>query len=174
MKSFLGFVNFFDYFLPNRSELASPLTDMLARMKQDKLLWGEREIKSFERLKLSYQIRKKPFKLFCDANAVSVAGLLMQYDEHAENLYIIACASKKLLPREKNYSTIECEIYAIVFSVSKFKQWIYGREVHVYTDHRALLWLNTIVKHNSRLARWALMLQEMDIRTDYIKRKKTK
>ena len=54
LKSFLGFVNFFDHFLPNRSELASPLTDMLARMKQDKLLWGEREIKSFERLKLSY------------------------------------------------------------------------------------------------------------------------
>ena len=94
----------------------------------------------------------------------------MQYDEHAENPYIIACASKKLLPREKNYSTIECEVYAIVFSVSKFKQWIYGREVHVYTctDHRALLWLNAIVKHNSRLARWALMLQKMDIRTNYI------
>ena len=83
-------------------------------------------------------------------------------------LRLCACASKKLLPREKNYSTIECEVYAIVFSVSKFKQCIYGREVHVYTDHHALLWLYTIVKHNSRLARWALMLQEMDIRTNYI------
>ena len=96
----------------------------------------------------------------------------MQYDEHAENHYIIARASKNLLPREKNYSTIKCEVYAIVFSVSMFKQCIYGREVHVYTDHRALLWLNTIVKHNSRLARWALMLQEIDIKTNYIKGKK--
>jgi len=62
----------------------------------------------------------KPLKLFCDANAVSVTGLLMQYDEHAENYYIrpIACTSKKLLPTEKNYSTIECEVYAVVFSVS--------------------------------------------------------
>ena len=86
----------------------------------------------------------------------------MQYDEHAENHYIIARASKNLLPREKNYSTIECEVYAIVFSVSKFKQCICGREVHVYTDHRALLWLNTIVKHNlyfwSPLYRIALWL----------------
>ena len=180
LKSFLGFVNFFDHFLPNHSELAAPLTDMLASKKSDKLVWGQNEINSFERLKTQLLGRpvlrppdpNKPFKLFCDANAVSVAGLLMQYDEHAENHYIIACASKKLLPREKNYSTIECEVYAIVFSVSKFKQWIYGREVHVYTDHRALLWLNTIVKHNSRLARWALMLQEMDIRTNYIKGKK--
>ena len=54
IKKLLGFVNFFDHFLPNHSELASPLTDMLARMKPDKLVWGEREIKSFERLKLSY------------------------------------------------------------------------------------------------------------------------
>ena len=54
LKSFLGFVNFFDHFLPNHSELASPLTDMLTRLKPDKLVWGEREIKSLESLKLSY------------------------------------------------------------------------------------------------------------------------
>jgi len=71
------------------------------------LVWGENEIKSFETLKahllgtvtglpskpvLRPPDPNKPFKLFCDANAVSVAGLLMQYDEHAENYYIIACA----------------------------------------------------------------------------------
>jgi len=152
---------------------------MLASKKPDKLVWGENEINSFETRKTQLLGRpvlrppdpNKPFKLFCDANAVSVAGLLMQYDEHAENYYIIACASKRLLAIEKNYSTIECEVYAIVFSVSKFKHWIYGREVHVYRDHCALLWLNTTVKHNSRLARWTLMLQEMDIRTNYIKGK---
>ena len=44
-----------------------------------------------------------------------------------------------------------------------------GKKVHVYTG-RALLW--SIVKHDSRMARWALMLQEMDIRTNYIKGKK--
>jgi len=43
-----------------------------------------------------------------------------------------------------------------------------GKKVHVYTG-RALLW--SIVKHDSRMARWALMLQEMDIRTNYIKGK---
>ena len=152
---------------------------MLACTKPDKLVWGENEIKSYETLIAQLLGRpvlrppdpNKPFKLFCDANAVSVAGLLIQYDEHAENHNIIACASKKLFTREKNYSTIACEVYAIVFSVSKFKQRTYGREVHVYTDHRALLWLNTIIKHNSRLARWALMLQEMDIRTNYNKGK---
>jgi len=34
-----------------------------------------------------------------------------------------------------------------------------------------LLWLITTVKHNSRQGRWALTLQEMDIRTNYIKGK---
>ena len=75
------------------SELAAPLTDMLASKKSDKLVWGQNEINSFERLKTQLLGKpvlrppdpNKPFKLFCDANAVSVAGLLMQYDEHAEN-----------------------------------------------------------------------------------------
>jgi len=85
LKSFLGFVNFFDHFLPNHSELAAPLTDMLASKKPDKLVWGENEINSFERLKTQLLGKpvlrppdpNKPFKLFCDANAGSVAGLLI-------------------------------------------------------------------------------------------------
>jgi len=52
-----------------------------------------------------------------------------------------------------------------------YKSAYYYYYYYVYTDHRALLWLNTIVKHNSRLARWALMLQELDIRTNYVKGK---
>jgi len=63
-----------------------------------------------------------------------IAGLLVQHDEHAEKHYIIARASKNPLPRLKIFSTIECEVYAIVCSVSKFAQWIYGREAHVYTE----------------------------------------
>lgn len=75
----------------------------------------------------------EPFQLFSDANAVSVYSRIAcaVYDEHAEKHYIIARASRNPLPRLKIFSTIECEVYAIVCSVSKFAQWIYSREAHV-------------------------------------------
>jgi len=70
----------------------------------------------------------------------------------------------------KNYSTIEAELLAIVFSLQKFRQWIFGREVTVFSDHR--MWLNSITKHSNRLARWTLILQEYNIKTTYVKGEK--
>ena len=177
LKSFLGFVNFFDHFIENHAGLAAPLTDRLARKKPDKLVWTQKEITSFEQLKSALLRRpilrppdpKKPMILFCDASSVALGAVLAQYDEQADRDYVISYASKKLLPRERNYSTIEAEVLAIVFGVQKFRQWIIAREVHVYTDHRALLWLNSIMKHSSRLARWALIFQEYNIKTNYIR-----
>jgi len=180
LKSYLGFTNFFNHFIQNYAGLAAPLTDMLPRSKPDKLIWTQKEKDAFESLKtalISKPILRPPdpkraFKIYCDANTVAIAGILSQYDEEAECDYVVAYASRKLLPREKNYSTIEAELLAIVFSLQKFRQWIFGREVTVFSDHRALMWLNSITKHSNRLARWTLILQEYNIKTTYVKGEK--
>jgi len=177
LKSYLGFLNFFHHFLENYATLAAPLTDMLARKKPDKLVWTQKERDAFESLKLALLKKPilrppdptKPMKVFTDANSVAVAGILAQYDEEAQSNYVIAYASRKLLPQERNYSTIEAETLAVVFAVQKFRQWIFGREILVYTDHRPLQWIGSLMKHNSRIARWALILQDYDIKTTYIK-----
>ena len=57
---------------------------------------------------------------------------------------------------------------AILYGLTKFKHWVYGRPVDVYTDHRPLQWLNSLAKHSARLARWSLLLQDYDIITHYI------
>jgi len=65
----------------------------------------------------------KEFVLQTDACNDGVSGILLQ--EEAGVKHPVAFASKKLLPRERNYSTIE-ECLAIVWAVEKFQNFLYG------------------------------------------------
>ncbi len=71
----------------------------------------------------------------------------------------IAFFSRKLLPRERNYSTVEKECLGIVAALKHFEVHLVGQEVHITTDHRALKYLNTLKNSNPRLTRWSLALQ---------------
>ena len=62
----------------------------------------------------------------------------------------IAYCSKKLLPRETRYSTVEKECLAIKLGVEAFT---------IQTDHRSLVWLNKLKVKKARLTRWSLALQ---------------
>ena len=71
----------------------------------------------------------------------------------------IAYYSKKLLPREERYSTIEKECLAIKLAVQAFRVYLLGKPFLIQTDHRALQWLDKLKENNSRLARWSLYIQ---------------
>ena len=71
----------------------------------------------------------------------------------------IAYYSKKLLPREGRYSTVEKECLAIRLAVQAFQVYLLGRHFLIQTDHRALQWLDKLKEGNSRLTRWSLYLQ---------------
>jgi len=71
----------------------------------------------------------------------------------------IAYFSRKLLPREQRYSTVEKECLAIKLSVEAFKVYLLGKHFKIQTDHRALVWLDQLKDKNARLKRWSLALQ---------------
>ncbi len=79
--------------------------------------------------------------------------------EHEGSTLPNAYASKKLLPREQNYSVVERECLAIVWGVGKFHKYLFGREFLLETDHQPLIYINKVKVANSRLMRWALLLQ---------------
>ena len=75
----------------------------------------------------------------------------------------VAYASRTLTSAEINYSQVEREALAIVFGVTKFNKFLYGRKFTFLTDHEAL----TVIfgpKRGipslaaARLQRWALIL----------------
>lgn len=99
----------------------------------------------------------KPFILQTDASCEGVGAILLQEENCIK--HPVAFASKKLLPRERNYSTIEREALAIVWGVQKFENFLYGQHFFLETDHQPLQYMNNAKFQNGRLMRWALALQ---------------
>ena len=104
-----------------------------------------------------------------DASDSGIGAVLLQ--EHGEYKRPVSYASKKLLDREKRYSVIEKECYAIVWAVKKIHCYLYGKELTLETDHKPLIYLNTAKVANARLMRWALALQSYKFREEGIKGK---
>lgn len=109
----------------------------------------------------------RPFVLRTDASNIGLGAVLLQpYDGQ---YFPVSYASRKLLDREKNYSAIEKEGLALVWAVEKFRQYLYGIEFTLQTDHRPLVYINSAKFENSRVMRWALMLQNYRIHMESIK-----
>ena len=175
LRSFLGTISFYRKFIPNCSDIASPLNSMLRKHSSNKLVWGDLQISCFNTLKsklvdgpiLCLPNHSLPFYLRTDASDNGVGAVILQ--EHNGTKMPVAYASRKLLDRESNYSTIEKECLAIVWAVEKFKNYIYGKEFVLQTDQQPLVYLRNMRNSNGRLMRWALTLQSYSFRIEYIK-----
>jgi hypothetical protein len=76
--------------------------------------------------------------------------------------HAIAYASKTLNGAQLNYATTEKEVLVVVFEIDKFRSYLVGAQVIVFTDHTALKYLLTKKDAKPRLIRWILLLQEFD------------
>ena len=62
-----------------------------------------------------------------------------------------------------NYATTKKELLVVVFAIDKFRSYLVGAKVIVYTDYAALKYLLTKKGAKPRLIRWILLLQEFDL-----------
>ena len=62
-----------------------------------------------------------------------------------------------------NYATTEKELLAVVYVFDKFRSYLLGTKVIVYTDHVALKYLFSKQESKPRLLRWILLLQAFDL-----------
>ena len=92
-----------------------------------------------------------------DASERGVGAVLSQQSVDGQD-HPLAFFSKKLLPREQRYSTVEKECLAIRLGVQAFRVYLLGRTFTIQTDHRALQWLDRLKDTNARLTRWSLAL----------------
>jgi len=109
----------------------------------------------------------KPFVLRTDASDVGLGAILLQ--EHEDGTFPVAYQSRRLSRAEANYSIIERECLAIVWAVSKFSCYLYGKAFVLQTDHRPLTYLDKAKMANARVMRWSLSLQPFRYRVESIK-----
>ena len=99
---------------------------------------------------------KQPFEIMCDASSFAVGAILGQRKEGKP--YVIYYASKLLDDAQINYTTTEKELLAIVYAFDKFRSYLVGQKVIVYSDHAALKYLLKKKDAKPRILRWILML----------------
>ena len=73
------------------------------------------------------------------ASNYGLGAVLFQY--HDDRPHLISYASRKLLDRERRYSTIERECLAIVFGIHRFDFYLRGEEFILEVDHKPLIYL---------------------------------
>ena len=152
LRSFLGLVGYYRAFVPNFAAIAAPLTALNKKGTQGKLVWTETHEQAFQALKghvctqpvLCLPDVNKPFILQTDASADGIGAILLQEVNGVK--HPVAFASKRLLPRQRNFSTIERDALAIVWGVQKFQNYLMGVHFTLETDHHPLQYLDTATK----------------------------
>jgi hypothetical protein len=97
----------------------------------------------------------------CDASDYGVGVVLSQSKDKKH--YVVSYASKTLTGPQLNYATMEKELLAVVFAIEKFRSYLVGAKVIVYTDHATLKYLLTKNDAKPHLIRWILLLKEFDM-----------
>lgn len=138
VQRLLGMVNFLAPFIPNMSQLTSPLRNLIKKnaswqweYEQDRSLKMIKETLSRDPVLKLYDPKKKT-TIQCDASSEGLGAGLLQDNQP------VAFASRSLTQTEKNYAQIEKEMLAIVFAAEHFHQYIYGQKVEVISDHKPL------------------------------------
>lgn len=114
-----------------------------------------------------------PIILTTDASNNAVAGVL-SHKFHEHSIRPIAFVSRALSKCEENYSTLEKESLAIVYSVTKLRQYLIGYHFGLQTDHKPFV--STFGENKglpimaaARMQRWAFTLSGFNYTIEYIK-----
>ena len=115
---------------------------------------------------------KMPFVIQADSSAHSVEVCLAQEQPDGTERPI-AFASLKLIPTQRNWSTVEREgyNYTVGFALQKFEIYVIGVPILIYTDHNPSQNGVGCCPKLARLIRWALSLQKFNIIVTIIDRK---
>ncbi|XP_055910825.1 uncharacterized protein K02A2.6-like [Eupeodes corollae] len=169
LESFIGKINYYNKFIQNFSSKASALNQL--RRHDKKFVWGTEQSTAFNLLKndiinavqLIHFDENVPLVLATDASKTGIGAVLShRYSDGTEKP--ISFASKTLNEHQAKYSQIEREALSIIFGVTRYHQYLYGRQFILLTDHQALVTLfhpskKLPVMTLHRLQRWAIILQ---------------
>ena len=187
MQSFLGVVNFVRPHLRHLADLEAPLN----RARVSKAAY-EREVQhnlpameeAFSIIKeaiaqapiLVYPDFMREFHLALDASRNGIGAVLYQTtheqdqngDTSIKSENIVAISSRALNKHERHYPVYKLETLAIVHGLKEYHDYLYGRQFHMYTDHRSLAYLLKSNNNNNTLRSWLDIIQTYNFTIQHV------
>ncbi|GKB53864.1 putative reverse transcriptase domain-containing protein [Tanacetum coccineum] len=132
---FLGLAGYYRRFIEGFSKIAKPMTKLT--QKKVKFVWGDKQEAAFQLLKQKLCIAPilalpegcEDFISYCDASKKGLGAVLMQREK------VIAYASRQLKVHEKNYTTHDLELGAVVFALKIWRHYLYGTKCTLLSDY---------------------------------------
>ncbi|GJW91380.1 putative reverse transcriptase domain-containing protein [Tanacetum coccineum] len=159
--------SYYQRFIEGFSKIAKSMT----KLTQKKIMfdWGDKQEAAFQLLKeklCSAHILALPegtenFSVYCDATQKGLGVVLMQNEK------VITYASRQLKIHEKNYTTHDLELGAVVFALKIWRHYLYGTKCTVFTDHKSLRHILDQKELNMRQRRWLELLSDYDCEIRY-------
>ena len=139
MHSFLGLINFLNWYSPQLAELCAPLLGLI--LKDAHYNITEEHISAFAALKnefrktivLPYFDKYKDTMLQMDASKRGFGAVILQDNNP------VYYASRTLTSAEKNYQNLKWECMAAVWGMEKFHYFLYGKHFTLQTDQKPLV-----------------------------------
>ncbi|GJU02588.1 reverse transcriptase domain-containing protein [Tanacetum coccineum] len=162
IRQFLGLAGYYRRFIEGFSKIAKPMTKLT--QKKVKFEWGDKQEAAFQLLKqklcsapiLALPEGSEDFIVYCDASIKGLGAVLMQREK------VISYASRQLKIHEKNYTTHDLELGAVVFALKIWRHYLYGTKCTVFTDHKSLQHILDQKELNMRQRRWLELLSDYD------------
>ncbi len=174
LQSFLGFCNFYRRFIPEFSNIARPLNNLLKKKIPWK--WDTEQQAAFRVLKDKFETDQvllhpdpeKQFWVECDASGYAIGGELSQIGDDGMR-HPVAFYSKSMLPAERNYDIHDRELLAVVRCFQQWRHYLEGAkyQVMVRSDHKNLQIFRTTKVLTSRQVRWAEFLSRFNFVITY-------
>lgn len=179
LRSFLGLASYYRKFIKDFAKITKPLTlhlkgenGLVKANKSSRILINldQEAINAFNKIKLLLQEQvelyqpdfEKPFDLTTDASNVAIGAVLSQ------NRHPITFISRTLSQTEQNYAANEKELLAIVWSLQKLRNYLYGvTNLTIFTDHQPLTFSMSEKNPNTKMKRWMNFIAEYGAEIKY-------
>lgn len=180
VRSFLGLAGYYRRFIRDFAIIAKPLTDILKgengtvsanKSKSVIISLNVEQLNSFHKLRkilssedviLLYPDFSKPFELTTDASSFGLGAVLSQ------NGKPITMISRSLKDCEANYATNERELLAIVWSLKRLRNYLYGvKNLKIFSDHQPLSFSVSDKNTNAKIKRWMAFIEEHNAKIVY-------
>ncbi|XP_060192697.1 uncharacterized protein LOC132622171 [Lycium barbarum] len=134
----------------------------ISKVSMDRCLFCERSFQELKDRLTSTPVLTLPeglegYVVYCDASGIRLGCVLMQHGN------VIAYASRQLRKHEKNYSTHDLELAAVIHALKMWRHYLYGVHVDIYTGHKSLQYIFKQKELNLRQRQWLQLLKDYDV-----------